>query len=76
MAKVREVLFDLVRELGMTKIFGNVGSTEELMLQNFPPDFEYILSLQESVAVAMADAYSQDTGNPGTRESSFGSGKR
>ena len=43
MAKVREVLFDLMRELGMTQIFGNVGSTEELMLQNFPPDFEYIL---------------------------------
>ncbi len=64
MAKVREVLFDLMRELGMTKIFGNVGSTEELMLQNFPPDFEYILSLQESVVVAMADAYSQDTGKP------------
>ena len=64
MVKVREVLFDLMRELGMTKIFGNVGSTEEPMLQNFPPDFEYILSLQESVAVAMADAYSQDTGKP------------
>ena len=48
MAKVREVLFDLMRELGMTKIFGNVGSTEEPVLQNFPPDFEYILSLQES----------------------------
>jgi benzoylformate decarboxylase len=64
MAKVREVLFDLMRELGMTKIFGNVGSTEELMLQNFPPDFEYILVLQESIAVAMADAYSQDTGKP------------
>ena len=64
MSKVREVLFDLMRELGMTKIFGNVGSTEELMLQNFPPDFEYILVLQESIAVAMADAYSQDTGKP------------
>lgn len=64
MAKVRDVLFDLMRELGMTKIFGNVGSTEEPMLQNFPSDFEYILSLQESVAVAMADAYSQATGKP------------
>jgi benzoylformate decarboxylase len=34
------------------------------MLQNFPSDFEYILSLQESVAVATADAYSQATGKP------------
>jgi benzoylformate decarboxylase len=50
-----------MRELGMTKVFGNVGSTEEPMLQNFPSDFEYVLSLQESVAVGMADAYSQAT---------------
>jgi hypothetical protein len=57
-------LFDLMRELGLRKIFGNVGSTEEQMLQNFPADFEYILSLQECVAVAMADAYSQATGKP------------
>jgi benzoylformate decarboxylase len=62
MATVREVLFDLMRELGMTRIFGNVGSTEEPMLQNFPKDFEYVLGLQESVAVAMADAYAQATG--------------
>jgi benzoylformate decarboxylase len=62
--KVRDVLFDLMRQLGITKIFGNVGSTEEPFLQNFPSDFEYILSLQESVVVATADAYSQATGKP------------
>ncbi len=62
--KVRDALFNLMRGLGITKIFGNVGSTEEQMLQNFPRDFEYVLALQESVAVAMADAYSQATGKP------------
>ncbi|WP_263359928.1 benzoylformate decarboxylase [Acidicapsa ligni] len=62
MATVREVLFDLMRQLGMTKIFGNVGSTEEPMLKSFPRDFEYILALQESVAVAMGDAYAQVSG--------------
>jgi len=62
MATVREVLFDLMRQLDMTKIFGNVGSTEEPMLKDFPPDFEYILALQESVAVAMGDAYVQASG--------------
>lgn len=62
MATVREVLFDLMRQLGMTKVFGNVGSTEEPMLQDFPEDFQYVLALQESVAVAMADAYAQATG--------------
>lgn len=64
MATVRDVLFDLMRDLKMTKIFGNVGSTEETMLKGFPSDFEYILALQEAVAVSMADAYSQATGLP------------
>jgi hypothetical protein len=64
MPTVRDVLFDLMRELKMTKIFGNIGSTEETMLKNFPSDFQYLLALQESVAVAMADAYSQATGEP------------
>ena len=64
MATVRDVLFDLMRDLKMTKIFGNVGSTEETMLKDFPSDFEYILALHEAVAVAMADAYSQATGKP------------
>lgn len=65
MATVREALFDLMRQLGMTRIFGNVGSTEEPMLKDFPKDFSYILALQESVAVAMADAYAQATGTCG-----------
>jgi benzoylformate decarboxylase len=64
MPTVRDVLFDLMRELKMTKIFGNIGSTEETMLMNFPSDFQYVLALQESVAVAMADGYSQATGEP------------
>ena len=62
MANVREVLFDLLRELKMTTIFGNIGSTEEPMLKDFPDDFRYILSLHEAVSVAIADAYSQATG--------------
>ena len=65
MAKVREVF---VGPYAGTRhdedLWKCRGSTEQLMLQNFPPDFEYILSLQESVSVAMADAYSQDTGKP------------
>lgn len=65
MATVREALFELMRQLGMTRIFGNIGSTEEPMLKDFPKDFMYILALQESVAVAMADAYAQATGTCG-----------
>jgi hypothetical protein len=36
---VRDVTFDLLRECGLTTVFGNVGSTEEAFLENFPSDF-------------------------------------
>jgi benzoylformate decarboxylase len=62
MATVREATFDLLRDLGMTTIFGNPGSTELTFLQNFPDDFSYILGLQEATALGMADGYAQATG--------------
>src|ERR671917_978158 len=65
MATVREVTFDLLRDLGMTTIFGNPGSTELPMLQDFPEDFRYVLALQEAVAVGMADGYAQASGTVG-----------
>ncbi|WP_367108755.1 benzoylformate decarboxylase [uncultured Psychrobacter sp.] len=60
---VHDVVYDLMRKLGMTKVFGNPGSTELNFLTNFPEDFEYVLALQEASAVAMADGYAQATGN-------------
>ena len=45
-------------------MFGNPGSTEEPMLQDFPSDFKYILGLQEASVVGMADGYAQATRNP------------
>jgi benzoylformate decarboxylase len=63
MATVREVTFDLLRELGMRRIFGNPGSTELTMFKDFPADFSYVLGLQESVVVGMADGYAQATRN-------------
>jgi hypothetical protein len=36
MQSVRDVTYQLFRELGLTTIFGNVGSTEETFLKNFP----------------------------------------
>lgn len=64
MPTVREATFDLFRELGMTTIFGNPGSTELPMLADYPDDFEYILGLQEAAVVGMADGYAQMTGKP------------
>lgn len=60
---VQQVTFRLMRELNMTKVFGNPGSTELNFLNNFPEDFEYVLALQESSVVAMADGYAQASGN-------------
>src|ERR1700761_4270069 len=57
MQTVREATFTLLRQLGLTTIFGNPGSTEEHFLKDFPEDFTYILGLQEASVVAMADGY-------------------
>jgi len=56
---VREAVFGLLREFGLTTIFGNPGSTELPMFRDFPTDFRYVLGLQESLVVAMADGFAQ-----------------
>ena len=61
---VREATFRLLRAFGMTTVFGNPGSTELRMFRDWPSDFRYILGLQESVVVAMADSYAQVTRRP------------
>ena len=59
---VREATFGLLRDSGLTTIFGNPGSTELPMYRDFPADFRYVLGLQESVVVAMADGFAQARG--------------
>ena len=53
----------MLRELGMTRIFGNPGSTELPLFRDYPEDFSYELGLQEAVVVGMADGYAQATRN-------------
>ena len=60
---VRSATIELLRATGMTTIFGNPGSTELPMFRDFPNDFRYILGLQESVVMAMADGFAQATRN-------------
>lgn len=60
---VREATLNLLRAFGMTTIFGNPGSTELPMFRGFPEDFRYVLGLQESVVLGMADGYAQATRN-------------
>ena len=64
MSNVRDATFALLRELRLTTIFGNVGSTEENFLQNFPRDFRYVLALQEASVVAIADGFAQGMRQP------------
>ena len=48
-------------------MFGNPGSTEVPLLDNLfnYPDIKYVLTLHESIAVAMADGYARASGKPG-----------
>ncbi|GCE22404.1 benzoylformate decarboxylase [Dictyobacter kobayashii] len=63
MATVREETFRLLRQLGLTTIFGNPGSTELPFLRDYPEDFQYVLGLQEAAVVGMADGYAQASGH-------------
>jgi benzoylformate decarboxylase len=59
---VRDAVLDLLRQLGMTTVFGNPGSTELAFLDRWPEDFDYVLGLQEASVVAMADGYARAAG--------------
>jgi thiamine pyrophosphate-dependent acetolactate synthase large subunit-like protein len=51
---------------GMRHMFGNPGTVEQGFLDALSeyPDLKYILTLQESVAVLMADGYVRATQRP------------
>ncbi|HEX6340516.1 benzoylformate decarboxylase [Umezawaea sp.] len=61
---VRDATRDLLRALGLTTVFGNPGTTEIAFLTDWPEDFRYVLGLQESVVVAMADGYAHAAREP------------
>lgn len=63
MTTVREATIALLRAFGMTTVFGNPGSTELPMFRDFPDDFRYVLGLQESVVLGMADGFAQASRN-------------
>ena len=62
MSTVREVMYQLLRDLGMTLIFGNPGSTELPFLRDMPSDFKYVLGLHERSAAGMALGYAMGKG--------------
>ncbi|WP_034264753.1 thiamine pyrophosphate-binding protein [Actinospica robiniae] len=60
-AVVEQLLAD-----GFTHMFGNPGTVEQGLLDVLGdyPDLHYVLGLQETVCVAMADGYARATGGP------------
>lgn len=62
MISVREATLALLRELRMTTVFGNPGSTELPLFDRWPDDFHYVLGLQESCVVGMADGFARASG--------------
>jgi benzoylformate decarboxylase len=60
---VKQATLDLLRAFNIAKVFGNPGSTELPFLSDWPDDIDYVLGLQESSVVAMADGYAQATRN-------------
>jgi len=60
----REAFLEVLADEGVTHLFGNPGTTELPLMQALPqvPALRYVLGLQESVVVAMADGFSRSTG--------------
>ena len=61
---VRDAALDVMRTYGMTRIFGNPGSTEIAFLGGLPDDFEFVLGLHEGSVVGMAIGYALGRGTP------------
>ena len=64
MKTVHATTYDLLRQHGLTTIFGNPGSNELPFLKDFPSDFRYVLGLHEGVVLGMADGFAQATRRP------------
>ena len=62
-----ETLLACLKNEGVKYIFGNPGTTEVAILDALveTPEIEYLLTLHESVAVAMADGYARAGGGVG-----------
>jgi benzoylformate decarboxylase len=61
----KRAFLDLLKQEGITVIFGNPGTTELPLMDAFAVenDIRYILGLQEAALMCMADGYAQSSGN-------------
>jgi benzoylformate decarboxylase len=60
----REAFLSILLDEGIDYLFGNPGTTELPVMAALPglPQLQYVLGLQESIVVAMADGYSRASG--------------
>ena len=60
----KQALLEMLKAEGVEYIFGNPGTSEGPIIDLLGdyPEFRYILTLQESVAVGMGEAYARATG--------------
>ncbi len=60
----RSAFLQLLIDEGITHLFGNPGTTELPIMHALPdhPELPYVLGLQESIVVAMADGFSRASG--------------
>ncbi len=74
--KGRTILMETLIAEGVEYVFGNPGTTELPLVDSLLeyPQIQYILTLQEAVAVTMADAYAQLSGKVGVANLHVGPG--
>ncbi|UOD49887.1 thiamine pyrophosphate-binding protein [Orrella daihaiensis] len=60
----RAAFLELLIQEGVTHLFGNPGTTELPLMEVVPqyPQLKYVLGLQESIVLGMADGFSRATG--------------
>jgi benzoylformate decarboxylase len=61
---VREASLDVLRERGLTRLFGNPGSTEVPFLAGLPADFDFVLALHEASVVGIATGWAIGRSEP------------
>ena len=64
MSTVRDAVFDVLRNLGVERMFANPGSTEVAFLTDLTPDMDFVLALHEGAVIGMATGEAIATGRP------------
>ena len=60
----RDAFLQLLQDEGVTHLFGNPGTTELAIMEAVPkfPGLKYVLGLQESIVLGMADGFARASG--------------